>query len=389
MHPSNSLTPISPSSDAVDTSPLLNPSLADHLLRSRRLLRRSPPQLRGAAARLLRRASSRRMMLRESSILVRETAAEQLEERQSDWAYSKPIIVLDVLWNLMFILLAVVVLGLSMKENPCAPLRVWVIGYVFQCLIHVGCIITEYRRRRQGRVLGLESGADSISSSVSVPGTGNDPEDSEDFSTEHFHSENETNIVKCLESTNTMFSFIWWIIGFYWVTEDSRALTHDSPLLYWLCVAFLAFDVVFVVICVAAACLIGIAVCCCLPCIIAILYALTDREGATEEEIHRLPKYKFKSMGDSEKVHGEIQESHGGIMTECNADSPERVLSREDAECCVCLSAYEDGTELRELPCHHHFHCTCIDKWLFINATCPLCKFNILKAGNQSCSEEV
>lgn len=58
-------------------------------------------------------------------------------------------------------------------------------------------------------------------------------------------------------------------------------------------------------------------------------------------------------------------------------------------ECCICISAYEDGNELRELPCHHHFHSMCIEKWLYINATCPLCKFNILKASNQIDSEEV
>lgn len=317
---------------------------------------------------------------------VRETAAEQLEERQSDWAYSKPIIILDVLWNLTFILLASVVMGLSMEEKPDAPLRLWIIGYVIQCVFHVGCIICEYRRRRQGRNSGEENSGDSISGSNSVPGS--DAEDSEDYTAEQLHSENETSIVKHLESANTMFSFIWWVIGFYWVATDGPGLTHDSPLLYWLCVAFLAFDVFFVLICVAAACLIGIAVCCCLPCIIAILYALTDREGATEEEIDQLPIYKFKSSGDYEKVNGEIQESNGGIMTECNTDTPtERVLSHEDAECCICLSAYEDGTELRQLPCNHHFHCTCIDKWLYINATCPLCKFNILKSGNESGSE--
>lgn len=61
-------------------------------------------------------------------------------------------------------------------------------------------------------------------------------------------------------------------------------------------------------------------------------------------------------------------------------------------ECCICLSSYDDGVELRQLPCGHHFHCSCIDKWLFINATCPLCKYNILKSSNndqgevQSCS---
>lgn len=44
-----------------------------------------------------------------------------------------------------------------------------------------------------------------------------------------------------------------------------------------LCITFLAFDVFFVVICVAVACIVGIAVCCCLPCIIAILYAVADQ----------------------------------------------------------------------------------------------------------------
>jgi hypothetical protein len=44
-----------------------------------------------------------------------------------------------------------------------------------------------------------------------------------------------------------------------------------------LCIVFLAFDVFFVVFCVALACIIGIAVCCCLPCIIAILYAVSDQ----------------------------------------------------------------------------------------------------------------
>ena len=48
-------------------------------------------------------------MLREQSVRVREAAAQQLEERQSDWAYSKPVIALDMLWNAAFIGIAVVV----------------------------------------------------------------------------------------------------------------------------------------------------------------------------------------------------------------------------------------------------------------------------------------
>ncbi|KAK3194868.1 hypothetical protein Dsin_026178 [Dipteronia sinensis] len=367
--------------ETVDASPLLTHSIADHLLRSRRLLRRPPPPLRGAAARILRRASGRRMMLREPSVRVRETAAEQLEERQSDWAYSKPIIVLDVLWNLAFVVIAVVVLGLSIEERPDVPLRLWIVGYALQCLFHVLCVYFEYNRRG-GEV--SDNGFGDLRS-----GSGSDGGDVDYYRPELPQNEDETSLAKNLESANTMFSFLWWIAGFYWITTSGETLNSDSPQLYWLCIVFLAFDVAFVVICVAVACLIGIAVCCCLPCILGILYALTEREGATEEEIDRLPKYKFCRISDIEKVNGELQESFGGIMSECGTDTPiERVLSQDDAECCICLSAYDDGAEMRELPCRHHFHCACIDKWLYINATCPLCKFNILKSGDQRDIEE-
>ncbi|CAK9329605.1 unnamed protein product [Citrullus colocynthis] len=115
-----------------------------------------------------------------------------------------------------------------------------------------------------------------------------------------------------------------------------QELIEGSPQLYWLCITFLAFDVVFVLICIAIACLVRLAICCCLPYIIAILYTVTDQvvsmsfgsifwfqfiasltrlvvnghypivllfidktlEGATKEEIESLPKYKFNKTGD-------------------------------------------------------------------------------------------
>ncbi|KAF2282562.1 hypothetical protein GH714_043191 [Hevea brasiliensis] len=308
----------SPTSDSVDTSPLLTRSIADHLLRSRRLLRRPPQPLRGAAARLLRRASSRRMMLREPSFRVRENAAQQLEERQSDWAYSRPIIVLDVLWNLAFVVIAAVVLGLSVKEEPEVPLRLWIIGYGLQCVFHIACVIFEYRRRLSGRNMGLRVSRDSTSGSGVME---------EILWTIVLNSEPmmmkidcvvvsrgkldvaQMLVVKHLESANTMFSFIWWIVGFYWVTAGGQNVTHDSPQLYWLCITFLAFDVIFVFICVAL---------------------LVSLEGATKEEIDQLPKYKFHKKGDFEKVNGEIQASFGGTMIECEIDMPtEPLLSHE------------------------------------------------------------
>lgn len=73
----------------------------------------------------------------------------------------------------------------------------------------------------------------------------------------------------------------------------------------------------------------------------ASFYLLIDiilQEGATKEDIERLPRYKFRKIGDFEKQNGEIQESFGGIITECDTDSPtEHVLPLEDAVCAVRL----------------------------------------------------
>ncbi|KAF3432112.1 hypothetical protein FNV43_RR26851 [Rhamnella rubrinervis] len=179
-----------------------------------------------------------------------------------------------------------------------------------------------------------------------------------------------------------MVSFLWWIVGFYWVVSGGDLLLQNAPCLYWLAVVFLAFDVFFAIFCVVLACLIGIALCCCLPCIIAILYAVAGQEGASEADLSILPKYRFQiSSNEWKPAVG------AGKMIPIETGSEylatERVLLPEDAECCICLSQYEDGVELHTLPCNHHFHSACIVKWLKMNATCPLCKYNILKGNEQ------
>ncbi|KAJ6899053.1 hypothetical protein NC652_025520 [Populus alba x Populus x berolinensis] len=126
-----------------------------------------------------------------------------------------------------------------------------------------------------------------------------------------------------------------------------------------------------------------IALCCCLPCIIAILYAVAGQEGASEADLSMLPKYKYLVIGNEEKRPRVGAGKMVPVETSSGYLSTERILLPEDAECCICLSPYEDGAELHALPCNHHFHATCIVKWLKMNATCPLCKYNILKGNEQ------
>lgn len=61
------------------------------------------------------------------------------------------------------------------------------------------------------------------------------------------------------------------------------------------------------------------------------LPSIQKQEGASKEDIDRLLKYKFHKRGDCENVNDESQESFGGMMTECDTDTPiERALSHED-----------------------------------------------------------
>ncbi|KAI3699019.1 hypothetical protein L2E82_42994 [Cichorium intybus] len=318
---------------------------------------------------LLGRASGRRG----ASMLVRETAARQLEERRADWGYSKPVVALDMTWNLAFVAVSAVMLICTLEEKPNVPIRVWICGYALQCLVHAVLVWLEYRRRSR-RVQEEETTGGSDSNF-------NDNED-DDGRIGAFLTSNRISYTKRCENLNTMVSFVWWLVGFYWMVSGGEILLRNAPRLYWLTVVFLAFDVFFAIFCVVLACLIGIALCCCLPCIIAILYAVAGQDGASESDINALPKYRFQVSNNDENK----PDVGAGKMIPVESNgylAVERVLLPEDADCCICLSQYEDGAELHSLPCNHHFHATCIVKWLKMNATCPLCKYNILKGNEQ------
>ncbi|XP_078428972.1 RING-H2 finger protein ATL67-like [Wolffia australiana] len=50
-------------------------------------------------------------------------------------------------------------------------------------------------------------------------------------------------------------------------------------------------------------------------------------------------------------------------------------LGGGDVVCAVCLCEYREGEMLRMMPdCRHAFHLPCIDAWLRLNASCPVCR---------------
>ncbi|CAH9112596.1 unnamed protein product [Cuscuta epithymum] len=271
-----------------------------------------------------------------------------------DCGYSRPFFIIDVIWNMAFVLVSIFMLLSTIGESPSAPLRLWIGGYALQCLLHVGFVWVEYQRVVVVRFHGLHSHALSI------------------FNLCH------SSIMQSLVAINTVISSIWWVFGLYWIIMGGQALLQDSPHLYWLSVTFLAFDVFFVIFCITMVFMLFFAFFCCVPILAAVAYAMKLREGASENDIMTLPKYSYVHSSNANSSISRF--SYDDNMTlEEGSSTPVLSLNLEDSECSICLNRYSEGVELCRLPCNHHFHHGCVCKWLRINATCPLCKFNILR----------
>ncbi|CAH2070868.1 unnamed protein product [Thlaspi arvense] len=54
-------------------------------------------------------------------------------------------------------------------------------------------------------------------------------------------------------------------------------------------------------------------------------------------------------------------------------------FSINDSSCSVCLGDYQAGEKLQQIPaCGHTFHMDCIDIWLTLHTTCPLCRLSLI-----------
>jgi hypothetical protein len=54
-----------------------------------------------------------------------------------------------------------------------------------------------------------------------------------------------------------------------------------------------------------------------------------------------------------------------------------------DTTCSICISDYNESEILKMMPqCRHFFHQSCVDTWLKVNASCPICRNSLLQDSN-------
>ncbi|CAH9087291.1 unnamed protein product [Cuscuta epithymum] len=49
----------------------------------------------------------------------------------------------------------------------------------------------------------------------------------------------------------------------------------------------------------------------------------------------------------------------------------------KNSECVVCLEEWGLAGFAKEMPCKHRFHQKCIEKWLGIHGSCPVCRYKL------------
>lgn len=124
-----------------------------------------------------------------------------------------------------------------------------------------------------------------------------------------------------------------------------------------LAVVFLAFDVFFMMFCIGMACILFFALFCCFP-LAAIAYAMKLREGASEDDIRLLPRYRFCDASLVRKVDDEKQVLEAAVELGSSSSISDVPLNPEDSVSSSSLSFPVFLNVMPELSdCSYHFFC--------------------------------
>jgi len=141
-------------------------------------------------------------------------------------------------------------------------------------------------------------------------------------------------------------TIFWFILGQSWLYDG----TCTESKLLWIYILVL---IIVIYIRRGYPLILLVIFCSCFPCICFLRRILRETRTASKKTLRDLETKKFIA-GD------------------------EDLDSSEAPTCIICLLEYENGDEIKILPCGHEYHSDCIDQWLGgHNRTCPTCRHDI------------
>ncbi|MCL7050765.1 hypothetical protein MKW94_006439 [Papaver nudicaule] len=94
-------------------------------------------------------------------------------------------------------------------------------------------------------------------------------------------------------------------------------------------------------------------------------YGYDDRNNQTQTELSTVAGRARNGLDEST-----IQSYPQIVLTESR-----KFLNPENTVCSICLADYKPKETLKILPeCNHYFHVNCVDGWLRMNGSCPVCR---------------
>ncbi|CAO2830605.1 unnamed protein product [Amaranthus hypochondriacus] len=242
----------------------------------------------------------------------------------------------ELLTLVVQICMTLITLFVSKEERPVWPMRIWIVGYDFGCVMSLLILYWRYKHYHLGQ------GDDGVNLlDLEQQGT-------------NAHARG-WHLVKRSRASLDLFFAMWFVMGNVWVFDTRFRSFNRAPRLYMMCTTILAWNALTY----SFPLLLFLLLCICVPLVSSFIgYNMSlgyAEKGASHDQISQLPSWRYKLVETSLDAH---------------TSSP----VKENPECCICLSKYKDKEEIRQLRCSHIFHKTCVDQWLKIISCCPLCK---------------
>lgn len=201
-------------------------------------------------------------------------------------------------------------------------------------------------------------------------------------------------VTRVLWYVNTLFGMV--------ALQPKDPVWQRAPVAAWIATSMIVFNLILLGIPIAIIFLVA----CSFPLLIIFLRPWVEElngesmhgrhQGATAEQINALPIEIFhRCLTTQEELkpkltteiidEGAGQRIDASLVSSVSSPTPSvttipasgqaacEPIAPEDAKCIICLGVYGEGEELRRLPCRHHYHRDCIDQWLRLSGTCPLC----------------